>query len=192
MFPEFLTALEWLILAFVVKGQFGWIASLGLHFLALGFSDISLHSLLALGIPGGEGWGQGNAFLSHILLAVSMGCASRILSFFWNLSFISLSEHGLYYVCRFKAAFWFASESFPLLALLTFFAHIKYSLFKNYHCCVVSPLSSKSSICSCNHLCVFVSVHLILSDLLRFVCVFKCLLYYFSVVVVWLPFCNFF
>lgn len=170
------TASEWLFLAFVVKGPFGWVASLGVYFFALlGFSDISLHSLLALGISGGEGWNQGNASLSHTWLTVFMGCAYRIFSFFWNLSFISLSGHGWVYVSRFKAAF--ASESFPLLALLIFFAHMKCSLFKNYHCCVISPSSSKSSICSCDHLCIFVSAHLILSDFLRFVCVFKCLLY---------------
>lgn len=95
VFPELLTAWEWLFYAFILDILAEW-QVLGSDFLALRISDIDVHSFLAVGISGGESWGQVNVFLSCTWLAFSTGCAHRILSFFR--SFTSLSGHWLFYV----------------------------------------------------------------------------------------------
>ena len=59
----FWTSSEWLVLPLICERWFeGW--ALRSPFVDLGIANITLPSFLALGICGGEGWGQVNVFLS--------------------------------------------------------------------------------------------------------------------------------
>lgn len=129
--------------------------------------------------------------LSYTGLVFLNGCACRRFHSFLSLEiflvasldigcFRSLSWDFLYHsICGFRSVF--ASESFLLLHLLVFlyiFVHISNSLHYSRTIVMFYPsLASKSSICSCNHLCIFVSFHVILSNFLRCVpCVSVCFL----------------
>lgn len=120
VFPEFLTAWKWMFLAFIFEGQFDRVAS---SWFTLSCPQNFRHRspfFFSIGYFWMRSWGKVNVILSCTWLAFSIGHAHRILSFFWILNLYQ-PIWALVVLCRFPGSkSFFASESFPLLALLIF------------------------------------------------------------------------
>lgn len=86
VFPEFVTAWKWLLLAFIFKGQFGRVAS---SWFTLSCPQNFRHCspfFFSIGYFWTRSWSKINVILSCTWPAFSIGHALRILSFLWTLN----------------------------------------------------------------------------------------------------------